>query len=102
MVNVCTPHGTGGGEQPSAPENRQDNPRTARPLEHYSCGLISLLFVGVLTVAFYPLLISITMPLGIFATMALVSMAAFVWSVGWIGAELLWEWCTGRWLPIRL
>lgn len=99
MMDVYIPHGSGGGEQPSLPENRKDNPRDIKPLEHYSCGVVSLLFAGVLMLVFYPLLVSLTVPLGMLATTALVAIVAFVWSVGWIGAELLWEWRTGRWLP---
>jgi hypothetical protein len=97
-MNVYTPHETSE-EQPAAPENRQSRTRTVQPLEHYSCGAISLLFAGVFTVMFYPLLVSLTTPLGMFATTALVSMAVLVWGVGWIGAELLWEWRAGRLLP---
>ena len=96
MGDVYTPHGSGENGPISIPENREDNPRDVRPLEHYSCGVISLLFVGVLTVALYPLLVSITMPLGIFATTALVLTVAVVWGIGWISTELLWEWRAGR------
>ena len=99
MNDVYTPHGSGEKKRISVSESHQNNPREVRPFEHYSCGIVSFLLVGVLTIAFYPLLVSITMPLGMFATTALVAIVAFVWSVGWIGAELLWEWRTGRWLP---
>lgn len=93
---MYTPHGSSERDPTFVPGNRQNDPRDVGPLEHYSCGVISLLFVGVLTVALYPLLVSITMPLGIFATTALVLTVAFVWGTGWIGAELLWEWRAGR------
>jgi hypothetical protein len=99
VVSVYTQHGTGGEEQSAAPENRPSSATTVRPLEHYSCGVVSLLFAGVLVSVFYPLLVSLTTPLGMFATTALVSVAVLVWGFGWIGAELLWEWRAGRLLP---
>jgi hypothetical protein len=95
---VYTPHGTSG-KQSAAPEDRQSRARNVRPLEHYSCGAISLLFAVVFVSVLYPLLVALTTPLGMFATTALVSIAALVWGAGWIGAELLWEWRAGRLLP---
>jgi hypothetical protein len=97
---VYTSHGPGREDQSSVPENRQRSTVTVEPLEHYACGALSLLVAGVLTVLFYPLLVSLTMPLGMFATTALVSLAVLVWGVGWIGAELLWEWRAGRLRPL--
>lgn len=100
VLGVYTPHGSGEREPLPVAGNQQDNPRAVRPLEHYSCGVVSLLFIGMLTVVLYPVLVSIMMPLGMFATTALVLTVAFIWGIGWIGAELLWEWRAGRWLPL--
>ena len=99
-MNVNISHETDGGNQFTASENRQGSTKSVRPGEHYSCGVIGLLFAGVLTVALYLLFVSIAMPLGMFATTVLISIFALAWGVEWIGAELLWEWNTGRLLSL--
>ncbi|WP_256686230.1 hypothetical protein [Halococcus qingdaonensis] len=50
----------------------------------------------VLTVLFYPLLVSLALGLEMLATTALVSAVVLVWCLAWIGLELLWEWQTER------
>lgn|GEM_PF-5134596 len=56
----------------------------------------SLLLAVLLVWLFYAPLVSIMVPLGTIATTAIVMTVVFVWGLGWIGFELLWEWRAGR------
>ena len=94
---MYTPHGAGEKEQSSISGNGKDGVKGVRPLEHYACGVGSLVFAVVLAALLYPLLVSLTWSLGILATTAIVSTVVLVWGLGWIGLELLWEWRAGRW-----
>lgn len=66
-------------------------------VEHHACGVSSFLLTILFVVLFYPVLVSLTLPLEVLATTALVSVAVLVWCLGWVGFELLWEWRAGRW-----
>lgn len=92
---MYVPHGSAGGERSPA-IGGDESPRTVEPFEHYSCGVCSLLLTAVFALLFYPLLVSMTLPLGILTTTAILSTVVLVWGLGWIGFELLWEWRAGR------
>ena len=97
MLCVCVPHGSVEKEQSVIPESDREGTNRVGSVEHHLCGVGSLLLAVGFAVLFYPLLVALALPLEALATTALVSAVVLVWSVGWVGFELLWEWRSGRW-----
>ncbi len=91
---MYTPHGSTGNGRPTVSDS--DGAKRIGSLEHHLCGAGGLLVAIVLTVLFYPLLVSLALGLEMLATTALVSAVVLVWCLAWIGLELLWEWQTER------
>lgn len=73
-----------------------DRRGTVGPVEHYSCGLAGLLATAVVVVLFYPSLVSVTRPLYLLSSVALVSVVITTWVLVWLSFELVWEWRAGR------
>lgn len=97
---MYVPHGSDRSERSPA-IGGDESPRTVASFEHYSCGVCSFLLAAVFALLFYPLLVSMTLPLGMLATTAILSTVVLVWGLGWIGFELLWEWRAGRLFTAR-
>ena len=93
---MYAPHGPVRKEQSVIPESDRDETKRVGSVEHHLCGVGSLLLAIAFAVLFYPLLVSLALPLEALATTALVSTVVLVWCVGWVGFELLWEWRAGR------
>ena len=93
---MYVPHGSVEKESAIA-ESERERANRVGAVEHHLCGVGSLLLTVVFAVLFYPLLVALALPLEALATTALVSAVVLVWSVGWVGFELLWEWRSGRW-----
>lgn len=69
---------------------------TVGAVEHYSCGLAGLLATAVALVFVYPALVSMTRPLYLLSSVALVSIVVTAWVLAWLSFELVWEWRAGR------
>lgn len=91
---MYTPHGSAGNGRPTVSDS--DGAKRIGSIEHHLCGAGGLLLAIMLTVLFYPLLVSLALGLEMLATTALVSVVVLVWCIAWIGLELLWEWQAGR------
>ncbi|WP_276259372.1 hypothetical protein [Haloglomus litoreum] len=89
-----------GGRSPSNGAETEPGTCTVGTVEHYSCGLASLLVTVVFVVLLYSTLVALTAALGILATTWLVLAVFAVWFVTWLVLELVWEWRAGR-LAVR-
>lgn len=93
-------YSTNGGRSPRDSADTTPGTCTVGPIEHYSCGLASLLVTVVLVALLYSTLVTLTEVMGILATTWLVLTVFAVWFVTWLVLELVWEWQAGR-LPAQ-
>jgi hypothetical protein len=85
-----------GGHSPSNGTETEPGTCTVGTVEHYSCGVASLLVTVVFVVLLYSTLVALTAALGVLATTWLVLLVFAVWFLTWLGLELVWEWQAGR------
>jgi hypothetical protein len=93
-------YSTNGGRSPPDGADTTPGTCTVGPIEHYSCGLASLLVTVVFVVLLYSTLVALTEALGILSTTWLVLMMFAVWFLTWLVLEFVWEWHAGR-LSVR-
>lgn len=75
------------------PEPRR---RTVPAREHYICGSVALVVVGLFAFATYSLLVGVAMNFGVLATTMLVFALAISWFLLWELFVVAWEWRAGR------
>lgn len=82
-------------------EAKQDSSQinTVSGAEHYTCALVGLGTVVILTLAFIPLLFRLTQQFNRFSTTIIVFSLATLWVLVWISLESFWEWRAGRLFP---
>lgn len=88
-------YSTGGRTQPDGAE-ADTGACTVGAVEHYSCGVASLLVTVVFVAFVYSSLVALTEALGILASTWLVLAVFAIWFGAWLLLELVWEWRAGR------
>ena len=101
MTSVYAHHGVDEEEAASETEHESNPVTTVGWTEHHTCAVGGLVLAIALSGLLYPVLVALTESFGVLSTTALVATVIVVWSLGWIGLELLWEWRAGRWQAVR-
>lgn len=69
---------------------------TVGTVEHCLCGVVGLLCTGAVLAVLYPALVTITRPLSVLSSTAVVAIVATLWLLTSLGVEFVWEWRAGR------
>ena len=67
---------------------------TISTVEHGLCGVAGFLWTGAILALCYPALVTVTQPLYVLSSTALVAIATTTWLLTWLGVELVWAWRT--------
>lgn len=87
---------------PQIPERTDDGPYAPAErsligiVEHSLCGIAGLLCTGLVLALWYPALVTLTEPLYVLSSTALIAIAISVWLLTWLGVEFLREWRSAR------
>jgi hypothetical protein len=87
------PHG-GRGARDERPGDTA--PVGAPVVEYFACGLLGLVATSLLVLLFYPFLLAVTRPLQMLSSTAIVLLFVVLWTLVWLGIEIVWDWRTGR------
>jgi len=91
---MTTPHERTDGASCNSPD--QCLSASVGTAEHCLCGLVGLLCTGVVLALYYPMLVTVTQPLYVLSSTALIAIITTLWLLTWLGAECVWEWRTAR------
>ncbi|WP_225332733.1 hypothetical protein [Halomicrobium urmianum] len=83
-----------GGEHPREPVRSETTWTNA--VGHCSCCLIGLAVAAVVAASTYPALVSLTRPLGMLSSTALLVVLIAIWLAIWSSTEIAWAWRTQR------
>jgi protein-S-isoprenylcysteine O-methyltransferase Ste14 len=86
---VYTPHG---GDERVAESAGRD----LGVFEYYASAVAGLVVTGVLVVLVYPALVTVTDPLRMLSSTAIVFAVVLAWLLAWSAVELVWAWGSRR------
>lgn len=89
MRYVYTPHG--GGER-----TIESTGRDPGGVEYYASAVTGLIVAGLLVGLVYPALVTVTGPLRMLSSTAIVFTIVFAWLLAWAAVEVVWAWSSRR------